>query len=74
MIEGTLGREEDISVQRQTEELGIQKAFLLLLLFLFFFLYLFLALLGFRCWAGFSLVAVHGFLVAVVSLRVEHWL
>ena len=31
MIEGTLGREEDISVQRQTEELGIQKAFLLLL-------------------------------------------
>ena len=33
---------------------------------------LFLATLGLCCCAGFSLVAVHGFLIAVISLIVEH--
>ena len=47
----------------------------------FFFLYLSLAALGLHCHAGFSLVAasgellssvVHGFLIVVASLVVEH--
>ena len=35
------------------------------------FIYLFLVVLGLGCCAGFSLVAVHGFLIVVTSLVAE---
>ena len=34
--------------------------------------YLFMAMLGLCCFAGFSLVVVHGLLIAVASLVAEH--
>ena len=45
MVEGILGRKKDISVQRQTGDLDIQKAFIIIIIsFLSFFLYFWL------CW------------------------
>ena len=44
----------------------------LLLLLSELFTYLFLAVLGLCCYMGFSLVAVRGLLIAVVSLVLEH--
>ena len=36
------------------------------------FIYLFLAVLGLHCCAGFSLVAMHGLLIAEASVAAEH--
>ena len=48
----------------------------MVVLFKFFndFIYLFLAVLGLHCYSGFSLVAVHGFLIVVASLVADHGL